>query len=318
MRIAYIILAHKQPRQLRRLVTRLNAPGVTFYVHVDKSIGRAPFRQFVSALDGCDNVEFVKRYSSRWGEFGLVRATLEGIATALRRQPPAGYVVFLSGQDYPIKTPAFIDDFLERNQGRSFLDYNPVPCDEWPMAAYRLEHWYVRTMGKVLVLPDREGGLALLRSPRKWPVSLLSCCLPRTRPFLKGYKPFTGSAFWALSRAAAEYIDDFVRREPSFVRFFRFTWVADELFFQTLLLNSPLADQVEDSNLHYMAWSAGDAHPPVLTAADLDKIAGSPALFARKFDIEIDERILGLIDGLPETTSRTGKEKENPPSSRAC
>ncbi|MBN1321077.1 MAG: hypothetical protein JXA87_09575 [Thermoleophilia bacterium] len=296
MRIAYVILAHKQPQQLRRLAARLDAPGVSFFVHVDRRVGAAAFQQFVGALESFENVRFVRRRVSRWGEFGLVRATLEGIAEALRQEPPVDYVVFLTGQDYPIKSRAFIDEFFERSRGRSFLDYDPVPSERYAEAGPRLERWYVHLLGRDFLLPDRRRGLELLRSPRRWPVFLVSCFLPRRRPPLKGYKPFTGSAYWALSRACAGYVDDFARRERSFVRHFKSVWVPDELFFQTMLLNSPFADEIDNSDLHHIRWSAGQAHPATLTAADLDEIACSPALFARKFDLEVDERVLDLID----------------------
>jgi len=36
MKIAYIILAHKNPDQIKRLVLRLNTEGTSFFIHIDK------------------------------------------------------------------------------------------------------------------------------------------------------------------------------------------------------------------------------------------------------------------------------------------
>ncbi len=36
MRIAYVILAHKYPEQLVRLISQLNTNDVSFFLHIDK------------------------------------------------------------------------------------------------------------------------------------------------------------------------------------------------------------------------------------------------------------------------------------------
>ena len=68
--------------------------------------------------------------------------------------------------------------------------------------------------------------------------------------------------------------------------------VPDEIFFQTLVLNSPHRDSVVDANLRYIDWPG----PRVLRADDLDALLGSGMLFARKFDETVDAEILDLLD----------------------
>ncbi len=296
MKIAYIILVHKNPEQLMRLVSRLNSSEASFFIHIDKKTKNEVYQQFVNGLDHLPNVYFLKRYLSRWGEFGLVRATLEGIGEVLRRQPSAGYVALLTGQDYPIKTNDYISTFLERSAGRSYLDLHPVPCRDWPEAATRLRSWHVRMLGKPFLLPRRNAGLVILRTPRKWPIHVLSYCMPKKRRPLRGYTPYTGSAQWVMSKACAQYVDEFVKREVSFVRYFKYVCCPDELFFQIVLGNSELAESNAGHNLHHTDWCMGGAHPAVMTVDDLAALVGSPALYARKFDPDVDETIYRLID----------------------
>lgn len=296
MRIAYIVLAHKQPKQLIRLVSRLDSSETTFFIHIDKRTKSAVYLEIVNGLQRLPNVHFVRRCASRWGEFGLVRATLEGIAEIFRRQVPIDYVVLLTGQDYPIKTNVDISAFLERSAGRSYLDHNPVPCSAWPEAAKRMRSWHVRILGRPFLLPRRDHGRAVLCNPRKWPILVLSYCLPKKRRPLKGYKPTAGSAYWVLSRTCAQYVDDFVKTNRSFVRYFKRVCCPDEVFFQTVLINSHLSEEIVSSNLRYIDWSMSGAHPAILTAVDLGALVNSPALFARKFDVDVDETILQLVD----------------------
>jgi hypothetical protein len=63
-------------------------------------------------------------------------------------------------------------------------------------------------------------------------------------------------------------------------------------------MNSPLRDTVFNDNLRYIAWTTkGSSHPALLTIEDKDSLLASSKLFARKFDTELDEQILDIIDG---------------------
>jgi hypothetical protein len=62
-------------------------------------------------------------------------------------------------------------------------------------------------------------------------------------------------------------------------------------------MNSPLKHVVVNDNLRYIDWSKkGVPHPALLTIDDADNLLNSSKLFARKFDIELDEAVLDLID----------------------
>jgi hypothetical protein len=72
--------------------------------------------------------------------------------------------------------------------------------------------------------------------------------------------------------------------------------VPDESFFQTILINSRLADRIVNDDLRYIDWSEGRASPRILTSDDLDSLLASGDLFARKFDARVDERVLDMLD----------------------
>ena len=315
MRIAYLILAHRQPWQVARLVSRLstNRPSseTTFFIHVDKKTDEATYRQFTDSMHGFSNVHFVKRHVCHWAEFGLVRAALEGIAEILRAPQPADYIVLLSGEDYPIKTNDYINEFFERGAGRSYISHDTVPSSAWPQAASRIGSWHAHLLGRPVLL-----GRTTLGASRKWPVVAVSYCLPRERRFPRGYQPYTGSAYWAMTRDAAQLVYDVSRSNRALLRFFKYTCCPDELFFQTVLLNSKLKAEIVDSDLHFIDWSRGGAHPLTLGAADLDRLAGSPALFARKFDADVDETILRLIDEKLLGTLPAGNDPEGATAQR--
>jgi hypothetical protein len=232
------------------------------------------------------NVHFLERHTSYYGGFGHVRATLKGIDALLRMKLPFDHVVLLTGQDYPIKSNDEIERFLDARRGQAFLEHFPLPFPEWRGGGLdRFERWHIRVAGRYLRLP-----------PGRWV----------RRRFPSGMKPFGGSPYWCFSRECIEYIHEFVRRSPSFVRFFRYVNVPDELFFHTILLNSPLAENIVNDDLRYVEWRDVEVAggPAVLGRSDFGKLMRSGDLFARKFDASVDAAVLDMID------AKIGGERE--------
>ena len=296
MNIAYLITAHKNPHQLVRLVERLNAEGTSFFVHVDKATDEPTCRQMVNGLRHLPNVRFLrKRFKCHYMTlFSAVQAVIQGINELLSSGTEFDYVIYLTGQDYPIKTNRQIRTALKNAKGRSFVSHLPLPFEGTHPAggriiqnASRIECWHAHVFGRYVRLPLRNGS-RLSRG-----VNLL---IPKKRQFPEGFQPFGGWAYWCLARQHALYIHHFVKSHPEFVRFFRFVKSADEICFQTILLNSLFKERIINDDMRYVDWSTDDCHPKLLRRDDLDKLKESPKLFARKFDVSVDAGILDLID----------------------
>lgn len=282
MRICYVILAHTLPHQVVRLVERLQSPSALFLVHIDAKATGDVVDPIMLSLERMANVRFLRRYVCHWGEFGLVAASLEGIRTIVEERLPCDQAVLLSGQDFPIKSNDEIADVLGRAGDWSHLGWFPLPYDGWVHGGLnRIDRWHVRGGDRRVELPpaavaDRFGR-------------------PRRR-FLPGLQPYGGPMHWSLSAEALTYVHAYVRQHPAFVRFFRRTLIPDELFFQTLLMNSPLAERVINEELHHIEWSQGADHPDVLTVEHFPALQRSDALFARKFDSGADADVLDMIE----------------------
>jgi hypothetical protein len=92
-----------------------------------------------------------------------------------------------------------------------------------------------------------------------------------------------------------EHVAHVAREQSRLVRFFKHVLLPEELFFQTVLLSSPLASTVVNDHLRHIVW-AGGGNPKTLTSSDYDAVVSSGKLFARKFDAEVDEAILDRLD----------------------
>jgi hypothetical protein len=103
-----------------------------------------------------------------------------------------------------------------------------------------------------------------------------------------------------------EYLVDYVDHHPNIINYFKYTFIPDETFFQTLVCNSPFKDQVSGYSLTYTDWlHPNPTYPRVLTIEDFDSLKNSDCLFARKFDPYRSGELLDLVDRTIAMKSRT-------------
>ncbi|ATC31035.1 glycosyl transferase [Caulobacter vibrioides] len=270
--IAYLVLVHRYPAQFKRLFRAIHDPDNYYLVHVDKNSGpalQAEIRDFLAAYP---NAAVLESKKALWGGYSLVDAELRGMETLLEMGQNWDFFINLSGQDFPLMTQKRIRAFLAENHGREFirvLDQARMRPD---------------TMGRVLQhvveLKDRI-------------VDTLA-----TRLFLDGATPYIGTQWKIVSRAFC----DFVCHDPSVDRykaFYRNTFIADEGFFQTVMMNTDVHGEIINDDKRLIDWIPdGDIklRPRTFVAADAAQLTASADLFARKFDLQEDGEIFDLLE----------------------
>ncbi|MBE7171074.1 MAG: glycosyl transferase [Williamsia sp.] len=277
MKIAHLILAHKNPQQLLYLIEALQHPQFYFYIHIDKKKDDAPFKSLIRK----SNVFFIeKRTEIHWGDWGTIQATLNGFEVIL----PKGYdyVNVISAQDFPIKSADHIHKYFSDRKGTEFITCDFIEGDwsdvESRITNYHLINWRVPgkfRLGKILTK---------LLPPRVFPIDY----------------DIVGRANWfTLTNEAARYIVVFLREHPELVRYFKYCWGADEFIFSTVLYNSHFKEKIQN-NLVYVDWNVEGqiGHPKLLKSEDFERLKASDKLFARKFDMDVDATVLAMLQEL--------------------
>jgi Core-2/I-Branching enzyme len=283
LRIAYIVAAHRLMGQVTRMIRALSAPGDAFFVHVDQRTdhreGRNVLSDLMRSLESSADVRPIKRHRVDWGHWTQVHATVECIKAVIDSGITYDRVVFLSGQDYPIKSRSYIKSFFARHRDKEFMESFSL------MSPNRWTDW-----GKWYSATSRAWYLHLgIRS--HW------LHIPIRRKIPLGLVPHGGSNWWCLGRPAVEYIHQFLLSHPEVSSYFRRTFLPDEMFFQTILSNSPLASRITGDNLtHIDSSRPTPPWPAVMDTSDFPTLMASPKLFARKFDVGHDAEILDLLD----------------------
>ena len=90
---------------------------------------------------------------------------------------------------------------------------------------------------------------------------------------------------------------EFSRESPEFLLRFTHTFCPEEMFFQSLLLNSLLKHDVVNDNLRYIDWEwRNGTFPANLDESDYEKLIASGKLFGRKLEFPVGVKLLQKID----------------------
>ncbi|MGA2207949.1 MAG: beta-1,6-N-acetylglucosaminyltransferase [Terracidiphilus sp.] len=300
MKIAYLMLVHKNPRLLERAVRMLSTEDSAFFIHVDRKSNIQDF----SEIAGPNIFLSEKRIPVYWAEFSNVEAIIQLIRQVLCSSTWYDYLVFMQGSDYPIRSGRYIQGFLENNRGCEFMSMVKIPAPGYPLSK----------INKLRYPSDKPVRRFASRALAK-----LGLAQRDYREYLGGLEPYAGDACWALSRAACHYTVDFAERNSHVEKYFRNAFTSDEMFFHTILGNSPFRDRVRRSLL-YRDWPKPGDHPDMLSDTHItffeereevwveDQFGTGEVLFARKFS---DDR-LDLLDRIDAMIERKEKASHAP------
>ncbi len=183
----------------------------------------------------------------------------------------------------------YIDDFFQRHQGKEFVHFTESGATVSPQTLKRLSIWYPLQD----LLGRRAGSLNQI-------LGLIEPTLGINR--LKGDSSFDvfgkGANWFSVTR---DFVDYLVSIWPRCRHVFMQTCCADEIFLQTILLNSPYAENIYHPQpdddykavMRLIDWKRGD--PYIFRGDDFKELISSPMLFARKFDQRVDNSIISKL-----------------------
>lgn len=278
MKVALLIHAHTNPEQLARLVSRLRHPDVDIFINIDRKADIKPFQYNI------ENVYFVHdRVEVVWGRFSQLQQILNSLNEIVNTKASYSHILFISGLDYPIVPMSHIVEFLHDNPSKSYIDHFKLGDDEWSnLMRKRFEYWFF--------LPERD-----IRNNQIVKRVLQKTGFKRKYPFAEVYY---GSCWFTLSLKAINYLLDYTSQNPQIINFFKHVGCSDELYIQSVLLNSPLKKDMVNKIYRFFDWEDKGKNPKILTSDDLPKIQSSDAWFARKLDINIDASLMDKLDKL--------------------
>lgn len=285
---AYLIMAHNNFEILEKTLKLLDDEKNDFYIHIDKKVKNFDFDTKKNTVKK-SKIFFTERTNVKWGHFSQIQCELILLKKAISNN--YSYYHLISGVDMPIKSKDEIYNFFENNQGKEFITFQDKVYNKKfnnRFNVYHLFPYYSRSKFKIFLYPIEKLSLFLQK-------------LLKIDRIKKSNIQFQKGANWfSITNGFAKYI---LKNEKWIRDTFKFSSCCDEIFLQTLIVNSQYnsyiyisldeyGNYVYDSK-RYIDWNRGT--PYTFRKEDFNSLISSKDLFARKFDLNIDREIIELI-----------------------
>ena len=182
------------------------------------------------------------------------------------------FFINLSGQDFPLKSQTYIKHALSKNVDKNFIKVLNQRVIR-PKTISRFETYCIEFKNRIF-----------------------HTCLQRK--FLSNVTPYIGNQWMILNRDCCEFFCTNVEVNK-YKRFYKHTFIADESFFQTVIMNTKYMSSVVNNDMREIDWIPDGnikLRPRTFTIQDIDMLCGSKNFFARKFDETIDDHVLTELE----------------------
>lgn len=308
MKIACLILAHKNVQQLKRLCDVLSRNGLFVFIHIDKKWKLT--EEDISIITNLDRKCHVidTRISTFLDHRSLVDATLALVREAHDKIHPA-YYILMSAQDYPIKPINDLKELLTKNYPKPYIDCTPYDESNWLYYKFRwsiLSYYIENIKHHCKYIFIRRVISRIFRDMENY---LIPASLKTSNWLIKhGVQLYGGSAWWCLPDKAIDDILYDIETNTKLFEFYQKTYTPEETFFQTFVMRSSVANMVDlnaketrsQNCLTYANFETPTkkfvGHPHIISDEDWVWIRQKPEYIARKFDTRLYPVVFDLID----------------------
>lgn len=282
---AYLIMAHTQPELLKTLLRMLDDERNDIYIHVDAKAKDYPMDEIAAVVKKASCV-FTERTDVKWGAYSQIHCEMVLLKEAVKKEH--AYYHLLSGMDLPVKSQNDIHAFFEKHDGLEFVDEDAAEISEAALSRVKYAHKF---FGKAGSVKDLLGALET-KGQKLFGVD-------RTKKY--GEIVFQKGRNWfSITHGLAKFT---VEKEVWIREVFADSVCGDEVFLQTIARNSVFAEKIcnpvtmpEIPDTRYIDWERGSHNNPyIFKEEDFKLLENSPALFARKFDCNVDRKIIDIL-----------------------
>lgn len=299
MKIAYCIIAHKDPVQLERLIKALYIKDTTsFYIHIDR---KANIKLFENLLNSAPNIQIIKkRINVKWGAYSQCESQISLLESVLSDNVAYNRIFFLSGLDYPLWSNNHILDYLKNNDNKELIMAFNLTKSRIIKQQNKVIKYYFNDTFKILGRLSERISLFINKLIAKLKLKKENSILIEG----KRYDVFMGSSWFCLTYDCAKYVMYMLNRHPKITKYFKYSFTPDEMMIHTIVFNSHFAQNailhngdypqlVNLTPLHYIEYTNKIA---IYTYKDFDKLIESNKMFVRKLETKISDELISMID----------------------
>ena len=279
---AYLIIAHNQPELLKILLKTLDYLDNDIYVHLDKKMGNICLKPFYEMVKDSGLFFLSNRLDVQWGDFSQIECELRLLEASVPKKYQ--YYHLMSGVDLPLKSQSEIHQFFDKHLGTEFVHFDSPKIDA---LSYKRVSKYVLVHKREKNVLDKIIYRIMM---------ILQIGVDRGRKQNLVYQK--GANWFSITDKLAQYV---VGKRSYIEKQFKHTLCADEIFLQTLVINSEFKNSLSKNNftdnyetiMYFIDWKRGN--PYEFKDSDYDELINSNLLFARKFNFDKNPNIIKRI-----------------------
>ena len=287
MKQGILITAYKNINHLKKLINFFD-DDFCFYIHIDKKSQIA--KDKIELIQNAKNVVFVSRqFKVNWGGLNHLKSILLLSKEAIKDKNIA-YFHLISGHDFPIKSCKEIKSVLMKNKCNEFLENFEMPAKCWTNGGMdRISHFNFYDLFNAKTTIGRIAVDTLLIIQR---ILKVNRKIKQDLP-----KLFGGSTWWTLSYPCLKYVVDYTEKNPSFLMRIEYSFCSEEIYFQTIIMNSTFKANVVNNDLRYKIWESRNGNCPAnLDESDYDNIIKSDNIFARRIEYPVSGKLINKLE----------------------
>lgn len=277
MKHCIIMTAYKDVELINIFINRVPT-NWGIYIHLDK-------KSNISTDEINARAIVIKKFKVYWGGWEHLYAFWALLNIAQKNG--YDYYHLITGQDYFSTPPETFDDVLGK-EGYNYIETFPIPRQGWWEGGEQIFQY--RTLASYCDIRSKRA---------RW----FNIKLTQAQKFFKIQRPlpnmplYSGIVYSSMHRDFVTWMlgDSFTKK---FLKSLKNTTLAEEVFFQTVIMNSPYKDKCAKKNLRYMDWISNAPDLKVLDEEDFPHIIHAGALFCRKIDRQISRNLLKHLDSL--------------------
>lgn len=287
MKHGILITAYKDIKQLKKLIGSFD-DDFLLYIHIDKKSKLTTYD--IETIRNSKNVAFLsQQFNVNWGGINHLKCILLLSKEAVKNTS-IEYFHAISGQDFPVKTCNSIKSFLSENKGKEYLEHFELPAKNWANGGMdRISYFNFFDLFNAKTVMGKIAINGLLKAQK---ILGINRNIQNHFPKLYG-----GSTWWTLSYPCLKFVVDYTENNPYLLKRLKYSFCAEEIYYQTVIMNSKFQKNVSDSNLRYIEWNPRNGNCPAhLDETDYENIIKSDDIFARKIEYPASSKLINKLE----------------------
>lgn len=280
---AIIITAYKDFDYLGYLINSLDDEEIYIFIRVDSQVED---KSNIELLKHNNRIHVISTRKVIWGSIEHLNAILDLIRIAKSTGLDFNYYHIITGQDFMWKSLDDFKNYFSNDNKHNYISVNKADKSN----EFRYKYYY---RNDLVNYKKRIGNLFTKFCYMIQKIFLIHKRIPNNFVIYKGL------VYVSITLDFTNYILNYIESKEGndFMKFLKWSFIPEEFFFQTLIMNSSFKNTVVNNNKRFILWEEKHGtQPGILDIDDFEPIRKSDSFFIRKINLKYSNNLIKRIE----------------------